>query len=61
MRAVIDTNVLISALIRRQGVSGAVLGALTDNRFTAIYTTEHKCQLKDFDPAIWTTERDEGS
>ena len=21
----------------------------------------HKCQLKDFDPAIWTTERDEGS
>ncbi len=22
---------------------------------------DHKCQLKDFDPAIWTTERDEGS
>ena len=20
----------------------------------------HKCQLKDLDPAIWTTERDEG-
>ncbi len=24
-------------------------------------TPIHKCQLKDFDPAIWTTERDEGS
>jgi hypothetical protein len=23
--------------------------------------SDHKCQLKDFDPAIWTTERDEGS
>jgi hypothetical protein len=22
---------------------------------------KYKCQLKDFDPAIWTTERDEGS
>jgi len=40
MRAVVDTNVLVSALLRRQGVSGAVLSALTDNRFTAIYTTE---------------------
>ncbi len=47
MRAVIDTNVLISALIRRQGVSGAVLGALTDNRFTAIYTTEMLVEVID--------------
>ena len=40
MRAVVDTGVLVSALIRGQGPPGAVLRALLDNRFTAIYTTE---------------------
>ena len=38
MRAVVDTNVLASALIRRQGVTGQVLGHLRDNRFTIIYS-----------------------
>lgn len=40
MRAVIDTGVLVSALIRRQGAPGAVLGMLRVGRFTAIYSTE---------------------
>jgi uncharacterized protein len=39
MRAVVDTGVLVSALIRRQGTTGDVLRALRDGRFTAIYTT----------------------
>lgn len=47
MRAVIDTNVLISALIRRQGAAGRVLAALTDKRFTAIYTTEMLVEVID--------------
>ena len=39
MRAVIDTGVLVSALIRPQGTTGDVLHALRDGRFIAIYTT----------------------
>ncbi len=39
MRAVVDTGVLVSALIRRQGTTGDVLRALRDGRFTIIYTT----------------------
>jgi putative PIN family toxin of toxin-antitoxin system len=38
MRAVIDTGVLVSALLRRQGTTGDVLHALRDGRFTAIYS-----------------------
>lgn len=38
MRAVIDTNVLVSALIRRQGVTGRVLRHLRDGRFTIVYS-----------------------
>jgi putative PIN family toxin of toxin-antitoxin system len=40
MRAVIDTGILVSTLIRRQGTTGDVLRALRDARFTAIYTTD---------------------
>jgi uncharacterized protein len=40
MRAVIDTGVLVSALIRRQGTTGDVLHALRDGRFRAIYSTD---------------------
>lgn len=36
MRAVIDTNVLISGLIRPRGAPGAVLRALRDRRFVAV-------------------------
>jgi uncharacterized protein len=45
MRAVVDTGVLVSALIKRQGTTGAVLLALRDGRFTAIYSTEMLVEL----------------
>ena len=38
MRAVVDTNVLASALIRRQGTTGQVLRHLRDGRFTIVYS-----------------------
>lgn len=40
MRAVVDTGVLVSALIHRQGTTGAVLLALRDGKFNIIYTTD---------------------
>ena len=40
MRAVIDSGVLVSALIRRQGTTGEVLQRLRAGRFTAIYSTD---------------------
>jgi len=39
MRAVVDTGVLVSALLRRQGIPGETLRALQDGRYTLIYTT----------------------
>ena len=39
----------------------AELKALYESLGFSNVSTYHKCQLKDFDPAIWTTERDEGS
>jgi putative PIN family toxin of toxin-antitoxin system len=47
MRAVIDTGVFVSALIRRQGTTGDVLLALRDGRFTAIYTTDILVEIID--------------
>ena len=38
MRVVVDTNVLASALIRRQGATGQVLRHLRDGRFTIVYS-----------------------
>ena len=38
MRAVVDTNILASALIRRQGTTGQVLDHLRDGHFTIIYS-----------------------
>lgn len=40
MRAVIDTGVLVSSLIRRQGTTGAVLAALRDGRFIVVYSVD---------------------
>ena len=39
MRAVIDTGVLVSGLIRPQGMIGEVLRSLRDGHFVIIYTT----------------------
>jgi putative PIN family toxin of toxin-antitoxin system len=47
MRAVVDTGVFVSALIRRQGTTGDVLLALRDERFTAIYTTDILVEIID--------------
>ena len=47
MRAVIDTGVFVSALIRKHGTTGDVLRALRDGRFTAIYTTDIMVEIID--------------
>jgi uncharacterized protein len=47
MRAVVDTGVFVSALIRKQGTTGDILRALRDGRFTAIYTTELMVEIID--------------
>ncbi len=38
MRAVIDTNIIIRAVIKPRGTVGPVLGRLRNGEFTAIYT-----------------------
>jgi putative PIN family toxin of toxin-antitoxin system len=47
MRAVIDTGVLVSALIRQQGITGGILRALRDGRFTVVYTTDIMIEIID--------------
>ena len=47
MRAVIDTGVLVSALIRRQGTTGEVLRLLRDGQFTAVYSTDILVEIID--------------
>jgi uncharacterized protein len=47
MRAVIDTGVFVSALIRKHGTTGDVLRALRDGRFTVIYTTDIVVEIID--------------
>lgn len=40
MRAVIDAGVLVSALIRPKGRTGAIIGAILERRFIPIYSTD---------------------
>ena len=47
MRAVVDTGVFASALIRHQGTTGTGLRALSDKQFTAIYTTDLLVEIID--------------
>lgn len=47
MRVVLDTGIFVSALIRRRGTIGAILGALRDGRFTAIYTRDLLVEIID--------------
>jgi uncharacterized protein len=47
LRAVIDTGVFVSALIRKHGTTGDLLRALRDGRFTAIYTTDMVVEIID--------------
>lgn len=45
MRAVVDTNVLVSALIRREGAVGPVLAYLQEGAFTLLYTDQLLAEL----------------
>ena len=47
MRAVVDTGIFVSALIRRRGTIGSILRALRDGRFTVIYTTDILVEIID--------------
>ncbi len=47
MRVVVDTGVLVSALIRPRGTIGDILHALRDARFTAIYSTPMMVEIVD--------------
>ena len=47
MRVVVDTGVLVSALIKHQGTTGDILAALRAGRFTAIYSTEMLVEIID--------------
>jgi uncharacterized protein len=47
MRAVVDTGVFISALIKRQDTTRDVLLALRDGRFIMIYTTDILVEIID--------------
>jgi putative PIN family toxin of toxin-antitoxin system len=47
MRAVLDTGVPVSALIRRQGTTGSVLRALRDGHFLVVYTTDILVEIID--------------
>jgi putative PIN family toxin of toxin-antitoxin system len=55
MRAVVDTGVLVSALIRPRGTIGDVLRALRDGRVTPIYSTPMVVEIIDVlsRPKFW--------
>lgn len=47
MRVVVDTGILVSALIRPKGRIGDVLHALRDGQFTTIYSTPMMLEVTD--------------
>jgi len=47
MRIVMDTGILVSALIRPRGAIGDVLHALRDGRFIAVYSTPMMLEIAD--------------
>lgn len=47
MRAVVDTGVLVSALILPRGAVGDLLRALRDGRFVPVYSTEMLLEVVD--------------
>jgi len=47
MRVVIDTGVFVSALIRREGRTGDVLRALSNGRFSVIYSVNTLIEVID--------------
>jgi putative PIN family toxin of toxin-antitoxin system len=47
VRAVIDTGILVSALIHPQGTTGEVLRFLREGRFTTVYSTDLLVEIID--------------
>jgi len=47
MRAVVDTGIFVSALIRRRGTISSILQALRDGRFSVIFTTDILVEIID--------------
>ena len=47
MRVVVDTDILVSGLIRSSGTIGDILHALRDGRFIAIYSTPMMVEVID--------------
>ncbi len=47
MRVVVNTGILVSALIRPRGTIGNILHALRDGRFIAIYSTPMMLEVTD--------------
>lgn len=47
MRAVVDTGVLVSALLCQQGITGEILRSLRDRGFTIVYTTPIMVEIID--------------
>ncbi len=47
IRVVLDTNVFVSALLKRNGVCGLILRAWRNQEFTLLYSQELILELKD--------------
>ncbi len=47
IRVVLDTNVFVSALLKRNGVCGLILRAWKNQEFTLLYSQELIFELKD--------------
>lgn len=46
MRVVLDTNILVSALIAARGTPAAIYNAWQDRKFTLLSCTEHRDELR---------------
>jgi len=57
MRAVIDTNVAVSGLIRPRGTPGQILRALRDRRFTAVVSPPTLAELAATLARPWLQEK----
>ncbi len=47
IRVVLDTNIFISALLKRNGICGLIIQAWHNQEFTLLYSTELILELKD--------------
>ncbi|WP_295586323.1 putative toxin-antitoxin system toxin component, PIN family [uncultured Lamprocystis sp.] len=47
MRAIVDTNILISGLLSKAGVPGKIVDAIVAGRITAVFSSETLAELRD--------------